>query len=147
MGRDKPTYVHRIHDDVYFIYKFSKYGSNPIKLVHAGKVFTGNNFSKSYHRLTKKYDLEPMDYIMGDTFSEFLSNLYCHLEVSGNKKFDLPPFAMQFLKVEFNRNEPKRVKEEFVSMIINQLEREKHPIEYNDETKKQIREIYNRLKL
>lgn len=146
MGRVKPTYIHRIHDDVYFIYKISKYKSVFFQLVHAGKLFTMNNFSKSYLNLTKKYGLEPMNYMTGDTFEEFLSNLYIRATCNTASKIELPKFILEHLRSRFIKYEKKKEKEDLVNMVIRQMEREKNPIVYTEETKKQIREIYNKLK-
>ena len=74
----KPTYKHRISDNVYTIYKLSNYSRKPICEIEVGLAFGKHGgYSKDFLKAEEKYDLSSRGtWTTASSYSEFCSRLY-----------------------------------------------------------------------
>ena len=102
--RLKPTYRHRITDNVYIIYKLSHYSRYPIQEIEAGLAFDDCEYSKPLKKALDKYDLDIQDggWTTASTHTDFCSRLYLKHFLSKDKKYKLPSNVASLCKHHFN---------------------------------------------
>jgi hypothetical protein len=104
----KIFYTYYISAGVFHMYKFSIYGREKIKLVHAGLAYTDGEYSRELQRLRKKYNIrEHSGEQTAKTYDAFILSIYLsskNTKISKNG-YDLHPIHYALVKWKWDEKQ------------------------------------------